>query len=144
MVQKTFDEIFSEVGKAKTKKEKIAILHKNSSAEMKEILGYTYNPNIKWLLPEGEPPYTPLKEGSDQEAGLHSQVRKLYLFVEGNTETQRNLKPVRREQLFIQVMESIDPRDCKVLLGMKDGKLPYDGLTRKLVSEAFPNLSKTW
>jgi hypothetical protein len=54
------------------------------------------------------------------------------------------LKQHRREQLFIELLESVDPGDAKVLIGMKDGKLPYRGMTRKLVADAFPNLAKNW
>ena len=66
------------------------------------------------------------------------------MFIEGDTDTQRNLKPHRRETLFIAMLESIDPRDAKVLVGMKERKQPFNGLTRKLVAEAFPNLTKDW
>jgi len=141
---KTFYEIFKEVHNAKKKAEKIAVLHHYSSAAVKTVLGYTYNPNVKWLLPEGTPPYTPLPKGADQESALASELRKVYLFVEGDTEVQQNLKPHRRETLFIAMLESIDPRDAKVLIGMKERKLPFNGLTRKLVDEAFPNLTKDW
>ena len=141
---KTFYEIFKEVHNAKKKAEKIAVLHHYSSAAVKTVLGYTYNPNVKWLLPEGTPPYTPLPKGADQESALASELRKIYLFTEGDTEAQRNLKPNRRETLFIVMLESIDPRDAKVLIGMKERKLPFNGLTRKLVDEAFPNLTKDW
>ena len=143
-MNKTFYEIFKEVHNAKKKAEKIAVLHHYSSASLKTILGYTYDPRIKWLLPEGTPPYTPLPDAADQEAGLASELRRLYLFVEGNSETQRNLKQTRREQIFIDMLEAIDPRDAKVLIGMKEGKQPFNGLTRKLVAEAFPNIAKDW
>ena len=42
------------------------------------------------------------------------------------------------------MLEAIDPRDAKVLIGMKEGKQPFNGLTRKLVAEAFPNIAKDW
>jgi hypothetical protein len=97
-----------------------------------------------WLLPEGTPPYTPLPNNADAEITMQSASRQFYLFVQGDTETQRNLKQLKREALFIQLLESVNPAECKVLLGMKDRKLPYRGLTRKLVAEAFPNLAKDW
>jgi hypothetical protein len=143
-MRKTFHEIFSEVEKAKTKKEKIATLQKYSGAPLKQVLGATFDPNVKWLLPEGTPPYKPLSDNADMESGLMQELRRLYLFVDGPSDTQKNLKQVRREQIFIDMLESIDPNDAKVLIGMKDGKLPYKGLTRKLVAEAFPNLAKNW
>jgi hypothetical protein len=139
-----FDKIFQEVGDAKTKKDKIAALQKHSSASLKLILGATFDPRVKWLLPEGEPPYKPLPKDSDGELDLAGELRKLYLFTEGNTDAQRNLKQTRREELFIGMLESLDPGEAKLLVGMKDGKLPYKGVTRKLVAEAFPNLTKDW
>ena len=143
-MKRTFHDLFTEVGNATKKADKIAILQKNSSAQLKQVLGMTYDPRVVWLLPEGEPPYKPMDKAFDQESGLFSEVRKLYLFVKGDSPTQRNLKPLRREQLFINMLESIDPDDAKVLLAMKEGKLPYKGLTRALVAEAFPTISKDW
>jgi hypothetical protein len=144
MRHNTFHEIFKQVDEAPIKKDKIEILHKYSSAGLKTILGYTYNPNIKWLLPDTDPPYKELPENADQESRLISELRKLYLFIEGDTPTQRNLKQAKREELFISMLEVVDPADAKVLLAMKTGKLPYKGLTRNLVAEAFPNLAKNW
>lgn len=143
-MKKTFHEIFTEVEKKRTKKEKIEVLKANSSAAMKAILGYTYDPNVKWLLPDGVPPYKPIAEGIEADGRLYSETKKLYLFVDGPSDTQRNLKQARREQLFIELLETIDPGDAKVLIGMKDGKLPYRGMTRKLVADAFPNIAKNW
>lgn len=143
-MQKSFHEIFSEVEKARTKAEKVAVLRKYSGPGIKQVLGLTFDPRVVWLLPEGTPPYKPLPESADQQAGLLQELRKLYLFVQGDTETQRNLKQIRREQLFIGLLESIDPNDAKVLIGMKEGKLPYKGLTKALVAEAFPKLAADW
>ena len=144
MSTKTFDSIFKRVEEAKTKQEKIQILKQNSSPVLKQILGLTYDPRVNWLLPEGTPPYTPLPENADAEITLQYASRQFYLFIEGNSETQRNLKPIKRESLFIQLLESVNPAEVKVLLGMKERKLPYKGVTRKLVAEAFPNLAKDW
>jgi len=143
-MQKNFHQIFKEVEDAKTKKEKIETLKKYRSASLKLILGATYDPRVKWLLPEGEPPYKPLPADSDGELDLAGELRKLYLFTEGNSDAQRNLKQHRREELFIQMLESLDPGEAKLLIGMKDRKLPYKGVTRKLVAEAFPNLTRDW
>ena len=140
----SFYEIFKEVEKAKTREEKKAILRQHSGPALKTVLGYTFNPNVKWLLPEGTPPYTPVKEGTDMEGRFVAEMRRLYLFVEGPSDTQKNLKQVRREQLFIDLLESIDPGDAKVLIGMKEGKLPFKGITRKLVAETFPKLASDW
>lgn len=144
MSTKTFDSIFKRVEEAKTKAEKLQILKNNSSPVLKQILGLTYDPRVEWLLPEGTPPHTPLSKDADAEITLQYASKQFYLFVKGNTDAQRNLKQIKREQLFIQLLESVNPAEVKILLGMKDRKLPYRGLTRKLVAEAFPNLAKDW
>ena len=143
-IKKTFHEIFTEVGNASKKADKIRVLHENSSKELKAVLGYTYDPNVEWLIPEGDPPYRPLEKSLDQEYGLAQESRKFYLFVKGITPAQRNLTQAKRESIYISMLESIDPDDAKVLLAMKTGKLPYKGLTQKLVAEAFPGISKNW
>ena len=144
MSTKTFDSIFKKVEEASKKEDKIRILRENSSATMKAILGYTYDPYVEWLLPETDPPFAPLHVNADAEITLQGAQKQFYLFVKGPTETQKNLKQTRREQLFIQLLESVHPDETKVLLGMKNRKLPYRGLTRKLVAEAFPNLASNW
>ena len=144
MKYKTYDAMFKAVEEAKTKAEKLKVLKENSSAVLKQILGLTYDPRVEWLLPTGEPPYTPLPNDADAEITMQNASRQFYLFVKGNTDTQRNLKQVRREQLFIQLLESVNPAEVKILIGMKERKLPYKGVTRKLVAEAFPNLAKDW
>jgi len=64
--------------------------------------------------------------------------------VKGITPAQRNLTQAKRESLYIGMLESIDPDDAKVLLAMRTRKLPYKGLTQKLVAEAFPGIAKNW
>ena len=144
MAYKKFDTIFREVESATKKADKIRILQQNSSPTLKAILGYTYDPTVEWLLPEGIPPHKPMEEIQDAGITLGKASRQFYLFVKGITQTQKNLQQIRREQLFIQLLESVDPAEVKILLGMKERKLPYKGVTRKLVAEAFPNLSRNW
>ena len=63
----------------------------------------------------------------------------MYLFLEGPAGNP-NLKQLRREQLFIQMLESLHPLEADVLLQVKDKKLNYRGLTYKLVKETFPEI----
>jgi len=62
-------------------------------------------------------------------------VRKLAYFVEG---AYPNLKQVKREQMFIELLETVTPADAKMLLAMKEKKLPWKGITVDIVNEAFP------
>ena len=130
--------IFADVAKAKNKKEKKEVLlkHGNNGA-LKEILKYTYDPNIKFLLPPGDPPYKSVVDETENPTYLYGLVRKLYLFVEGGNP---NLKSQRREYLFIELLESVHPKEAELLLQMKDKKLKCNGLTYNLVKETFPKL----
>jgi hypothetical protein len=139
MMQKALAEIVEEIEKQKSRNKQTELLLKYSSRELKTILGYGMDPDLKWLLPETDPPYVPLKDGSDQEGRFYNESQKLMYFV--NSPEGNNVRQTRREQLFIQVLESIDPRDAKLLLRMKNKKLK---IKMDAVKEAFPNLVKDW
>ena len=51
-----------------------------------------------------------------------------------------NLKQVKREQMFIELLENVAPADAKMLCAIKDKKLPFKGITEDMVREAFPGL----
>jgi hypothetical protein len=136
-MRKSVAEILEEIAALKKKEDKIIKLRENvSNMVMLKILQWTYDQRIKWLLPEGEVPYNPTKY-LDQEGNLYNEARRLYLFVEGGNP---NLKQIRREFLFIQLLETLSPKEAQLLSSVKDKKLPYKGITEKLVQEAFPGL----
>lgn len=118
------------------KGERVSALRQNDSDILRMVLQYCFHDGIKWLLPEGEVPYTP-NANEDQRNMFFSQARTLYLYVEGGNP---NLKQLRREQLFIALLESIDPEDAKLVVSIKDKKLPYKGIKKEMVKEAFPGL----
>jgi hypothetical protein len=127
-------EVLKMVSEQKTKEEKINVFRKNDSSALRTVLKYALDPTVKWALPPGAPPYKPAPY-LDQQAMLYSEARRLYLFIEGGNS---NLTPLKRETLFIGLLESIDPEDAKVLLSAKDKKLK--GVTAAIVNEAFPGL----
>jgi len=118
---------------------KAALLQKYDNPTLRKILKYTYSEKITFnSLPKGEPPYKP-SELVDQENVLYAETRRLYLFIDGGNP---NLKQLRKEALFIELLENIDPRDAKLLIGMKDKKLPeeFKGISKAVVKKAFPGL----
>jgi len=133
-MKKSFSSIFKFIDEQSSNV--VAALRANDHHIIKQLLFYTYSPTIKFLLPEGAPPYRPC-EFFDQEGRLYVEARKLYLFIEGGNP---NLTKVKRESLFIQLLESIDQEDAKLLIAIKDKKLPYKNITEKAVREAFPDL----
>ena len=129
--------ILREVAKAKNKDEKKATLIRYDNGALREILKHTFHPDIKFLLPTGNPPYKSVVDDSDNPTYLYGLIRKLYLFVEGGNP---NLKPARREYLFIEMLESIHSQEAELLLQVKDKKIKCRGLTYNLVKETFPEL----
>lgn len=129
-------EILKKASEAKKKTDRINILRQHDSVPLRSILKAAFDPNIKFLLPEGTPPYK--KSDSFEGQGmLYSEARKLYLFIEGG---HNNLTPLKRQTLFINMLESIDKDDAELLVAVKDKTIPYKGITEKLVKEAFPGL----
>ncbi len=136
MKRKSIYELLEEVSKCKKTDEKIQKLREIDNAAIRAILKYAFDPTIKFILPIGNPPYKPC-DFVDQEARLYSEIRRIYLFCEGGNP---NLSKLKREMLYIQLIESIDKNDAILLNHVKDKKLPFKGITAKIVNEAFPDL----
>ena len=118
---------------------KAVLLKKYDNPTLRKILKYTFSEKITFdQLPKGDPPYKP-NDLVDQENVLYAETRRLYLFTDGGNP---NLKQLRKEALFIEVLENIDPRDAKLLISMKDKKLPeeFKGISKAVVKKAFPDL----
>lgn len=129
-------EILEHASKLKTNEEQIDFLRTNNSKALQNILTCVFNPNIKFLLPIDNPKY----KSNDNSYGhekLLFEVRKLYLFVENG---KNDLKQERREELFIQFLESIHPSDASMMIMVKNKQLPWKEITSKLIEEAFPDL----
>lgn len=137
-MKKCLYDILEEISELPSNKEKAQALSTNRFAEaLKIIFKYTFDPDVKWLLPEGDPPYKPC-EFLDVEGRFLQELRKLYLFLDGGNP---NLSNLRRETLFIQMLESIDPKDAKLLLAMKDKKNIFsNSINKTVVKQAFPDI----
>ena len=105
-----------------------------SNAALRFIFQYAFMPEKKFDLPEGDPPFkadaAPI---GMSPANFIMETKKLYVFTK-----ERPLNKVRKEQLFIQLLESIHPSEAKVLLAIKDQKLNklYKKITLKFVVDA--------
>lgn len=131
-------EILNLVSKA-YKRNRVSILREHEGNQtLKLILHLNFNPGIEWDLPEGEVPYK-VPEHVDMQGNLYHEMRKLYLFLKGGHET---LTQIKREQLYVEFLESIDKNDAALMIAIKDHKLTslYPAITMELVNEAFPGL----
>lgn len=97
------------------------------------LLQYAFDKRGKFLLPEGEPPYK--KDAAPigmSQSNFYQQIKKLYVF------TRPDLKSVRREQLFIQLLEGLHPTEAEVMIAVKDQNITslYPGITVDVMLEA--------
>ena len=123
------------VGKAKTREEKKQILLDRENFATKAILQLNYHPDVKWKIPKGAPPYVPNENSAD--ASLHFEVKKLDYYTDPSP---HDLPMLRRESMFVQLLERLDPNDAKLILAVKDRKLSYRGLSYKLVKDTWSDL----
>lgn len=130
-------EILTKASELKKKEEKINWLKSNDNPALRIILNYTYNDNIKFLIPDTAPPWTPNEFEDEAKSLLYREARRLKIFIEGGG--YDNLNQIKREQLFISLLEDVDNDDAKVLVQMISKK-PFKGITKKAVMEAFPDL----
>jgi len=131
-------EIFEQFSQKKTRKEKIQYLKDNDLPAVRDVCRGAYDPNIEWNLPEGKPPYSPNRPESVPST-LRQKHRDFGFFVKGFKKSE-GLQTYKRENMFIQMLESIHAEDALIVLNMVAKKAPYKGLTKKIVEEAFPNL----
>jgi hypothetical protein len=133
-MQKAIFEILQEASEKKTEQEKIDSLRQHEDNNvLKTILAGAFYDGVKWNLPPGEPPYKPC-DPVNAENFLYGETKRLYLFCEGGPP----LTNLRRETLFVEMLESVHPKDALILIAMKEKKLPYKGITKALVQKAFP------
>lgn len=101
---------------------------------LKVIFAHSFLPNYKFLLPEGEPPFKPTAEPLGMSpTNLYVECKRFY-----NAFCNEKLTPIKRESLFIGLLEGIHPEEAAILIAVKDQKLQksYPKITWKMVSDA--------
>jgi hypothetical protein len=130
-------EIATKVNNAKDKPRKLKVLKEHDSIPLRQVLKGAFDPNIEWLLPPGDVPYT----ANDAPIGtehtlLHQEAKRLYLFTKGG---DGSLSSTKRETLFIQMLEGLCAEEAQFLVSVVNKRLnnDYKGFTANLVKDAF-------
>lgn len=131
-------EVFEELNKKTKKEDKIKVLKENESWALKDIIRGSMDSTVIWNLPAGAPPYTAAPEHS-HPANLLRENTKFKYFVKGGQGD--SMPAVKRESIFIGILEGVHPDDALLVIDMINKKKPK-GLTRPIVEEAFPDLLK--
>jgi len=132
-----FSEIATKINNAKDKPRKLKVLQDHDSVPLRQVLKGAFDPNIEWLLPKGDVPYTPNDApiGTDHTL-LSQEAKRLYLFTKGGDNT---LSQNKREMTFVQMLEGLSAEEAEFLVAVVNKKVnnKYKGFTANLVKEAF-------
>ena len=152
-VNKTLlSEVLQRVSNAKTKAKKVEILQEYKTPALLKVLLCNFSKSISFVFPSGETPYRPL----DRPKGIEHQMlitehRMLEKFIKKtingvtwygcSNRTAPSIQQLKKENLWIQILESLHPEEAQVLDLIKDKKLTdrYK-ITKQNVIEAFPEL----
>ena len=163
-------EVLALASKQRSNAKKVEVLRKYEHNSLKALFIWNYDDTSISLLPPGEVPYSSLKDEQVSSGSLSTKVNqlvgtmeyndtvsmgsatdlkrgrttlrkewtKLYNFVKGGND---QLNSLRRETMFIQILEGLHPLDAEILCLVKDKKL-YDKykITKANVAEAYPDI----
>jgi len=143
-----YSEICTKVNNAKDKPRKIEVLRKYRTPQFEMFLKASLDPNIEWMLPEGDVPFIP-NEAPDgtEHTRLSIEMRSAHNYVKMHRDHldmpavvgNPGLNTARREMMFIQLLEGLHHDEANLLVVAKDKKLSkkYKGLTAAAVQEAY-------
>ena len=135
-------ELFKAVHGKKDKGGKKELLSQYKRDDVKALLIWNFDKQIKSAIPEGEVPYK--KNEAPINSGGHTRLihewRTLYNYIRGGND---QLSQMKRETMFIQLLESLHESEAELLMLVKDKKLQSKyRITRALVEEVFSDI--TW
>ena len=157
-------EVFSVVSKQRSNAKKVEALQKFEHDSLKAIFIWNFDDSVISLLPPGEVPYSSLEEEQNTSGTLttrinqqsdtmrhnqttnanqgHTTLRrewtKLYNFIKGGNDS---LNGLRRETMFIQILQGLHPLDAEILCLTKDKKLQSKyRISRENVEQAYPDI----
>lgn len=135
------NEIFEKINNAKTVKERKQLLQEYGSKHPYNlILSLNFDSTLQLDLPEGMPPFKRDEATHPDLFGttLAQQIRRVGPLFKGSNQA---LPKIKREHIFIQILEGIPPKEADVLIFAKDKALEelYPKITKTLVKELFPN-----
>ena len=158
-------EILELASKQKSNAKKVEVLKSYEHDSLKTVFIWNFDESVISLLPEGEVPYGDVKDqnvysgslstnlsmearGGESATGqdldgrgrtsLRREYQNLYHYVKGGNNT---LSTIRREMMFINLLQGLHPRESEVLILTKDKKLQTKyKITLENVKEAYPDV----
>ena len=97
------------------------------------LFRHAFTAEGKFLLPDGTPPFKPDAAPIGMSpARFIGEIKKFNIFC------RRDLTSMKRETIFIQLLESIHPQEAAILIAVKDQTLTklYPNITRQVLAGA--------
>jgi hypothetical protein len=139
-MKKNVYEILDEFKLATTELERGQCLARNNSQTLQNVLKLTFDPKFEFLVKEMPSNYkTPDTLPGMSMSSLDLEIRRLYLFRKGDA-TAEKLTEKRRNDLFVRLVETLEPRESDVVLGIMNKDLKIEHLNKKLIDKVFPGL----
>ena len=162
-------EVLDAASKQRSKAKKVEVLQRYKHPSIVTLFVWNYDSSIITLLPEGPVPYgtnkddqtstgtlssriddavskmsemgsTSLGSQDQGKASIRKEYTKFYNFIKGGN---NSLSSLRRETMFINILEGLHPLEAEILVLVKDKRLTDKyKITKEVVSEAYPQI--TW
>ena len=160
-------EVLDVASKQRSKAKKVEVLQRYKHPSLVTLFVWNFDSSIITLLPEGDVPYG--NTGEDQQttgtlsdkindavgkmgemgsnslgsqdqgkASIRAEYNKFYNFCKGGNPGLSNL---RRETMFINILQGLHPLEAEILILVKDKKLESKyKITKEIVSTAYPEI----
>ena len=133
-------EILELASKQRAKAKKVEVLQQYENDALKTIFIWNFDETVISVLPVGEVPFNKneVPVGTDHTS-LRREYKHLYNFVKGGND---GLSGLRRETMFIQMLEGLHPEEeAEILCLCKDKKLADKyKITYDVVKQAYPDI----
>lgn len=160
-------EVLALASKQRTKAKKIEVLKKFEDNSLKAIFIWNFDSSVVSLLPPGDVPYAGVDEqnsfsgtlsgkiddavGKMKELGSNSlgsqdqgrssirkEFKRFYNFIKGGNDS---LSSLRRETMFINILQGLHPLEAEIVCLIKDKRLEEKyKITQEIVAEAYPDI----
>ena len=131
-------EVIDAANAKKTIKERVEFLSQEKYAKrdiIRRLVFMSYNKQVESLLPPTDPPYKPSDAPKGMSTPFDAESRRLSIFVKGLG--YDDMDQSKRENIFIQILEAIDPDDSKIFLAATQKKFRIKGLTLPQINKIF-------
>ena len=161
-------EVLDLASKQRSANKKVEVLKTYEHVSLKMLLLWNFDESVQSALPDGEVPYESYDEQTSSSGTLSKKIdletrkmyetgsfsignadvqgrttirrecKNFYHFVKGGNDAMKNL---RRESMFINLLQGLHPLEAEILALVKDKKLESKyKISRSIVEEAYPDI----